>query len=102
MCGVAALVSPTWAGHGNELWWVGRYSSSVVWSGRAGAWGPREPARRHRLPCVTGSGNNPGVVSRPAPQDGKDGEGLLTRRVVAGPLQCGGRGNGGLLGGVDR
>src|SRR5699024_118539 len=37
--GVAALVSPMWAGHGNELWWVGRYSSSVVWSGRAGAWG---------------------------------------------------------------
>src|SRR5699024_10151969 len=40
----------------------------------------REPARRHCLPCVTGSGTTPGVVSRPAPQDGKDGEGLLTRR----------------------
>src|SRR5699024_1578267 len=42
----------------------------------------REPARRHWLPCVTGSGSPAGAGGRPP--------------------QCGGRGHGGLLGGVDR
>src|SRR5699024_8512092 len=65
--------APHQAGHGNAVWWVGRYSSSVlvgVDRDMAGL------ARRRESRCVTRCA---GVVSRPRPA-GRTGRDLLTRR----------------------